>query len=118
MKIAIIVVSCLLVAGLIGFFVTLLLVKYSMQRKHGAPKSAMWTNVKDWLIAHKPSKRRLIQLYAAVLFNANIKGYISGNIYTSKTTKYMCIPSLNCYSCPGAVGACPLGALQNALADS
>ena len=28
------------------------------------------------------------------------------------------MPGLNCYSCPGAVGACPLGALQNALAAS
>ena len=30
----------------------------------------------------------------------------------------MCVPGLNCYSCPGAIGACPLGALQNALANS
>ena len=28
------------------------------------------------------------------------------------------MPGLNCYSCPGAVGACPLGALQNAVASS
>lgn len=118
MKIAIIVVACLLGAGLIGFFIALALVKYGVQRKHGAPKSTFFRNIKDWLIAHKPSKRRLIQLYSAVLFNANIKGYISGNIYQSATTKYMCVPSLNCYSCPGAVGACPLGAFQNSLAQS
>lgn len=73
---------------------------------------------KEWWAAHKPSKRRLIQVYAALLYNANIKGYISGEIYTSETTKYMCVPGLNCYSCPAAVGACPLGALQNALAAS
>ncbi len=30
----------------------------------------------------------------------------------------VCVPGLNCYSCPGAVGACPLGALQNAVASS
>lgn len=30
----------------------------------------------------------------------------------------MCVPGFNCYSCPGAVGACPLGSLQNALAYS
>ncbi len=64
-----------------------------------------------------PTKRRLIQLYAALLYNANLKGYISGDIYTGKT-KAVCVPGLNCYSCPGAVGACPLGALQNALASS
>ncbi len=28
------------------------------------------------------------------------------------------MPGLNCYSCPAAVGACPLGSLQNALASS
>lgn len=75
-------------------------------------------SLREWWAIHKPSKRRLIQIYAALLYNANAKGYISGEIYKSATTKYMCVPGLNCYSCPGAVGACPLGALQNALAES
>ncbi len=61
-----------------------------------------------------PSKRKIIQLYAAVLFNANIKGFISGNIYKGDT-KQFCVPGLNCYSCPGAVGACPLGSLQGSF---
>lgn len=73
--------------------------------------------VKSWLIAHKPSKRRLIQVYAALLYNANIKGFFTGSIYRGNT-KNLCVPGLNCYSCPGAIGACPLGALQNALATS
>lgn len=64
-----------------------------------------------------PTKRRLIQLYAALLYNANLKGFVQGRIYTG-TSKAVCVPGLNCYSCPGAVGACPLGALQNALAAS
>ena len=64
-----------------------------------------------------PSKRRLIQLYSALLYNANIKGFISGKIYTGGS-KILCVPGLNCYSCPGATGACPLGALQNSLASS
>ncbi len=71
----------------------------------------------SWWQRHKPTKRRLIQLYAALLTNANIKGFFTGNIYQGNT-KSMCVPGLNCYSCPGAVGACPLGALQNALAQS
>lgn len=75
------------------------------------------TKVKNWLIAHKPTKRRLIQVYAALLYNANIKGFVSGNIYTGDTKK-LCVPGLNCYSCPGAIGACPLGALQDSLANS
>lgn len=64
-----------------------------------------------------PSKRRLIQVYAALLYNANIKGFITGDIFKGNT-KYACVPGLNCYSCPGAVGACPLGALQNAFSSS
>ncbi len=64
-----------------------------------------------------PSKRRLIQLYAALLFNANLKGFASGKIYGGGV-KNICTPGLNCYSCPGASGACPLGSLQNSLAAS
>lgn len=64
-----------------------------------------------------PTQRRLIQLYAALLYNAHAKGFITGDIYTGKS-KLLCVPGLNCYSCPGAVGACPLGALQNAIASS
>ena len=54
-------------------------------------------------------------MYAALLHNAHIKGFIEGRIYTG-SAKYACAPGLNCYSCPGAVASCPLGAMQNALA--
>lgn len=67
-----------------------------------------------WFKNHRPSKRKLIQLYAALLFNANLKGFATGRIYQGDT-KNACLPGLNCYSCPGAVGACPLGSLQNSL---
>lgn len=70
-----------------------------------------------WFSAHRPTKRRLIQLYAALLFNANLKGFSTGRIYKGPV-KNLCTPGLNCYSCPGASGACPLGALQNSLAES
>ncbi|MBQ8341303.1 MAG: 4Fe-4S binding protein, partial [Clostridia bacterium] len=73
----------------------------------------IWT----WIKKHLPSKRKLIQLYAALLFNANLKGFGNGKIYTGPL-KNICTPGLNCYSCPGASGACPLGALQNSLAAS
>ena len=62
-----------------------------------------------------PSKRKWMQLYFALLFNANLKGFISGNIYTGNITKTACVPGMNCYSCPGAVGACPLGSLQGSF---
>ncbi|MBQ9699583.1 MAG: 4Fe-4S binding protein, partial [Lachnospiraceae bacterium] len=61
-----------------------------------------------------PSKRKIVQLYAAVLFNVNFKGFITGNIYKGDTKK-MCLPGLNCDSCPGVVGACPLGSLQGSF---
>ena len=61
-----------------------------------------------------PSKRKWMQLYFALLFNANAKGFVTGEIYTGNT-KTVCAPGINCYSCPGAVGACPLGSLQNAM---
>lgn len=70
--------------------------------------------IKAWLSSHRPTKRRIIQLYAALLFNANLKGYVTGDIFMG-ATKNLCTPGLNCYSCPGAVTACPMGALQNAL---
>ena len=30
----------------------------------------------------------------------------------------MCVPGLNCYSCPGAAGACPIGAFQAVVGSS
>lgn len=59
-------------------------------------------------------KRHLIQLCAALLYNLNLKGFAEASIYMGRS-KGLCVPGLNCYSCPGAVGSCPLGALQNAL---
>ena len=61
-----------------------------------------------------PTKRKLMQLYFALLFNANLKGFVSGNIYKGNSKKF-CVPGINCYSCPGAVGACPIGSLQGSF---
>ncbi len=71
----------------------------------------------NWWQSHRPSKRKLIQLYCALLYNAHLKGFIDGEIYRG-SIKTVCVPGLNCYSCPGAVSACPLGALQNAVTSS
>ena len=70
--------------------------------------------IRKWWQDHKPTKRRIIQLYAALLTNANLKGFGSGQIYKGNA-KYACVPGMNCYSCPAAGGSCPLGALQNGL---
>ena len=61
-----------------------------------------------------PTKRKLMQLYFALLFNANLKGFSTGRIYQGGS-KSVCVPGINCYSCPGAVGACPLGSLQGSF---
>ncbi len=68
----------------------------------------------EFLRRVRPTRRKLIQLYAALLFNANWTGFSSGSIYKG-STKAMCAPGINCYSCPGAVAACPLGTLQGAF---
>lgn len=74
--------------------------------------------IRTFFQKYRPTRRRIIQLYCALLFNCNIKGFLSGRIYSDpKGTKALCVPGINCYSCPGAVGACPLGSLQNALDD-
>lgn len=75
------------------------------------------SKIKSFFIKIKPSRRKIIQLYAALLFNANMKGFVNGEIFKG-LSKSLCLPGLNCYSCPGAIGACPLGSLQNALSES
>lgn len=62
-------------------------------------------------------RRRWIQVICAVLYNCHITGFAKGVIYQGNL-KSMCIPGLNCYSCPGAVFSCPLGSLQSALLSS
>lgn len=62
-------------------------------------------------------RRRLIQVICALLYNCNFTGFAEGTIYKGEG-KGVCVPGLNCYSCPGAVGSCPLGSLQTALLSS
>ena len=55
--------------------------------------------------------RHGIQALWALLTNSHLSGFVTGKIYTGKL-KNVCVPGLNCYSCPGATGACPIGSLQ------
>ena len=71
-------------------------------------------SLRAWWQKHRPTTRRLAQVYAALLYNANLKGFLQGKLHAGDS-KGLCVPGLNCYSCPGAVGACPLGSLQAAL---
>lgn len=61
--------------------------------------------------------RRIAQLSSALLTNGYFAGFLSLDIYQGKL-KYLCVPFLNCYSCPGAVAACPAGSLQFFLASA
>lgn len=56
-------------------------------------------------------KRTITQIIASIATNANISGFFKGNIYKGNV-KSICVPGLNCYSCPGAMGSCPIGSLQ------
>ena len=59
-------------------------------------------------------KRKIVQGVWALLSNAHFSGFVSGKIYQGPLKRF-CVPGLNCYSCPGALGACPLGSLQSFL---
>lgn len=62
----------------------------------------------------KRNARRLTQWCALLIGNGYAAGFSSGRIYTG-AGKRICLPGLNCYSCPGALGACPIGSLQAVL---
>lgn len=57
------------------------------------------------------AKRHGVQALWAIITNSNMAGFITGKIYQGNL-KNMCVPGLNCYSCPGALGSCPIGSLQ------
>lgn len=59
----------------------------------------------------KEWKRHKIQALWALLTNSYLIGFFQGRIYKGKL-KNLCVPGLNCYSCPGAIGTCPIGAMQ------
>lgn len=61
--------------------------------------------------------RLAIQAGWALLTNGYLAGFISGKIYTGKL-KNICVPGLNCYSCPGSLGSCPIGSLQAVLGSA
>ncbi len=55
--------------------------------------------------------RKAVQFVSGIAANGNLSGFLSGRIYSGKL-KGFCVPGMNCYSCPGALGACPVGSLQ------
>ena len=69
---------------------------------------------KSYFLAHLRGK---IQLLAALLTNIHLPNFLKGTIFRGNA-KQVCVPGLNCYSCPGAAGACPIGAMQAVVGSS
>ena len=51
-------------------------------------------------------------------FSVQVLSLIFANSYVLRGWKGFCYPALNCWACPGANFACPIGALQNAASDA
>lgn len=58
--------------------------------------------------------RLWVQVVWTALTNGYVNGFLEGRIYRGASKK-LCVPGLNCYSCPGALAACPIGSLQAVL---
>ncbi len=69
---------------------------------------SIWNTIKN-------RSRLIIQICWSCLSNGFFKGFSTGAIYQGEIKK-VCVPGLNCYSCPGALGSCPIGSLQNSIA--
>ncbi|TCO78044.1 4Fe-4S binding protein [Marinisporobacter balticus] len=61
-------------------------------------------------------KRKMVQIITTLITNSNFKGFTEGKIYRGNIKK-VCVPGLNCYSCPGALGSCPIGSLQAVISS-
>lgn len=61
--------------------------------------------------------RGFIQAAATLVTNIHLPNFAKGDIYQG-TGKTVCVPGLNCYSCPAASGACPIGSFQAVVGSS
>lgn len=61
--------------------------------------------------------RGWFQAGATLLTNIHLPNFAKGVLYQGKG-KTVCVPGLNCYSCPGAAGACPIGSFQAVVGSS
>ena len=63
------------------------------------------------------TSRNTIQAFATFLTNVHLPNFLKGALYNGKV-KQVCVPGLNCYSCPAATGACPIGSFQAVVGSS
>lgn len=61
--------------------------------------------------------RSLVQTLVALGTNAYLLFPFGGSVIYQGPLKAVCHPGLNCYSCPGALLSCPVGAVQNFIAS-
>ena len=61
--------------------------------------------------------RGWVQAGAALLTNLHLPNFFKGRLYQG-AGKAVCVQGLNCYSCPAASGACPIGAFQAVVGSS
>lgn len=61
--------------------------------------------------------RTWVQAAATLLTNIHLPNFVKGGIYQG-AGKTVCVPGLNCYSCPAASGACPIGSFQAVVGSS
>ena len=61
-----------------------------------------------------PVIRKIVQVLSGAACNAHFSGFVTGKLYTGPLKRF-CVPGMNCYACPGALGACPIGSLQGVL---
>ena len=67
--------------------------------------------------ALKRNIRLTVQVLVTAVSNGYAVGFVQGKIFRGKL-KGICVPGLNCYSCPGALGSCPIGSLQAVLGSA
>ena len=65
----------------------------------------------------KNQHRWKIQLAATFASNPFFLNFFRGKIYKGNL-KNVCVPGLNCYSCPAASASCPIGSLQAVIGSS
>lgn len=59
-------------------------------------------------------RRKAIQILTLAVYNPFIPNLAAGTIYNGPI-KHVCVPGLNCYSCPAAAASCPVGSMQSVL---
>ena len=65
----------------------------------------------------KNRHRWKIQLGATLAANPFLLNFFQGKISRGRL-KGICVPGLNCYSCPAAAASCPIGAVQAVIGSS